>query len=100
MGASVTVGDHQRASVAQAHGADVVLHAADGHRFDAYRAMPAEPNGAGLVVLHEIFGVNAHIREVCDGYAALGFTAIAQALFDRAQRGVALGYDADSIETG
>jgi carboxymethylenebutenolidase len=79
---------------------DVELRAEDGHRFDAYAATPAAPNGCGLVVLHEIFGVNAHIREVCDDYARRGFKTIAPALFDRALRGVALGYDTASIETG
>ncbi len=82
------------------HGAEVVLEAADGHRLDAYLSTPQAPNGAGLVVLHEIFGVNAHIREVCDGYASRGFRAVAPALFDRAKRGVALGYDAAAIDTG
>jgi carboxymethylenebutenolidase len=83
-----------------AQSVDVELRAADGHRLDAYAATPATPKGCGLVVLHEIFGVNAHIREVCDDYARRGFKTIAPALFDRAQRDVALGYDADSIETG
>jgi len=91
------VGEDQRIP---AQGIDIELRAADGHGLDAYAATPATPNGCGLVVLHEIFGVNAHIREVCDDYARRGFKTIAPALFDRAQRGVALGYAADSIETG
>ena len=52
------------------------------------------------MVLQEIFGVNQHIREVADGYARRGYLAIAPALFDRARRGAALGYDADAIATG
>ena len=48
---------------------------------------------AGLVVVQEIFGVNAHIRSVADGYARDGFLAVAPALFDRIERGVELGYD-------
>lgn len=86
--------------VASGQGTDIRLQAADGHQLDAYLSEPSEPSGAGLVVLHEIFGVNAHIREVCDGYARRGFKTVAPALFDRAQRGVALGYDADAIDTG
>lgn len=86
--------------VNSAHGADITLEAVDGHRLHAYASTPQERRGAGLVVLHEIFGVNAHIREVCDRYARLGFKAVAPALFDRAQRGIALGYDAEAIETG
>jgi carboxymethylenebutenolidase len=52
------------------------------------------------VLLHEIFGVNAHIREVCDGYAGRGYITLAPALFDRVERGVELGYDAEGIEKG
>jgi carboxymethylenebutenolidase len=91
------VGEDQRIP---AQSMDLELRAADGHRLDAYAATPATHNGCGLVVLHEIFGVNAHIREVCDDYAQRGFKTMAPALFDRARRGVALGYDADSIKTG
>lgn len=70
----------------------VRLKAADGFELDAYVARPeAEPIG-GLVVVQEIFGVNAHIRSVADGYARDGFLAIAPALFDRIERGVELGY--------
>jgi carboxymethylenebutenolidase len=71
--------------------------AADGHSFGMYRADPAgEPRGA-MVVVQEIFGVNSHIRAVCDDFAGEGYLAVAPALFDRAQRGVELGYQADDI---
>ena len=71
------------------------LRAADGHEFRAWRSAGPEPM-AGLVVVQEIFGVNAHIREVADRYAGMGFAAVAPALFDRAEKGVELGYgDAD-----
>jgi carboxymethylenebutenolidase len=50
----------------------VRLHAADGFEFPAYVTHPkGTPKGA-VVVIQEIFGVNAHIREVADGYAAQG----------------------------
>ena len=71
------------------------LRAADGHEFQAWRSAGPEPK-AGLVVVQEIFGVNAHIREVADRFAGMGFAAVAPALFDRAEPGVDLGYgDAD-----
>jgi carboxymethylenebutenolidase len=71
----------------------VDLKAQDGTELAAYIAMPAgEPIGA-LVVVQEIFGVNASIREVADSYAADGFVAIAPALFDRFQKGIQLDYD-------
>ena len=48
----------------------------------------------------EIFGVNSHIRSVCDGYAADGYLAIAPALFDRYERGVDIGYTPPDIARG
>ena len=81
-------------------GTTIRLTASDGHGFDAYRADPEGTAKAGLVVIQEIFGVNVHIGEVCDGFAADGYTALAPALFDRAERGVELGYEADDMARG
>ncbi len=75
------------------------LKAADGHEFRAWRSARAE-SMAGLVVAQEIFGVNEHIRQVADHYATLGFAAVAPALFDRAARGVELGYGEADIAQG
>ncbi len=70
----------------------IELSASDGHKLAAYRTEPkGKPSGA-LIVVQEIFGVNSHIKSVADGYAADGYLAIAPAFFDRAQRGVDLGY--------
>jgi len=55
---------------------------------------------AGLVVVQEAFGVNAHIRSVADAYAKVGFLAIAPAMFDRIERGVELGYEGLDREKG
>jgi len=76
----------------------VTLHAADGHDFNAYVARPEGEPIAGLVVVQEIFGVNAHIRSVADGYAKAGFLAIAPALFDRIERGVELTYEGADMQ--
>ena len=73
------------------------LTASDGHTLDAYEVHP-DGATASMVVIQEIFGVNAHIRSVADGYAAQGYHVIAPAMFDRVERGVELGYDADGIE--
>ena len=60
----------------------------DGVEFGAWRADPkGEPRG-GVVVVQEIFGVNAHIRAVAERYAAEGYLAIAPAMFDRAEHDV------------
>lgn len=78
----------------------IELAAADGHRLAAWRSEPAGNPRGGLVVVQEIFGVNAHIRAVCDGYAADGYLAIAPALFDRIRPGIELGYANDDIAQG
>ena len=77
----------------------IELKAADGHTASAYQAGPAQAT-RGLVVVQEIFGVNRHMRHVCDAFAAEGFAVVAPALFDRAERGVELGYGPDDIARG
>ncbi|HRK96468.1 MAG TPA: dienelactone hydrolase family protein [Rhodospirillales bacterium] len=78
----------------------VKLGAADGHAFSAYHAGAAGERRGGVVVIQEVFGVNAHIRKVCDGFAAHGYDAVAPALFDRLEKGVELAYDEDGIARG
>ncbi len=81
-------------------GETIELTAADGHRLGAYLARPAGAPKAGLVVVQEIFGVNRHIRAVTEGFAADGYLAIAPALFDRRERGLELGYEAEDVARG
>ena len=76
----------------------VTLNAADGHELSAYVARPKGEPVAGLVVVQEIFGVNAHIRSVADGYAKDGFLVVAPALFDRIEQGVELGYEGADMQ--
>jgi carboxymethylenebutenolidase len=78
----------------------ITLTAEDRHQLAAYRVAPSGPPRAGLVVVQEIFGVNSHIKKVCDGFAADGYVVIAPALFDRVERGFALGYRPEDIERG
>src|SRR3989442_3630140 len=78
----------------------IELTASDGHKLAAYRADPAgKPRGA-IVVIQEIFGVNSHIKQVADGFAADGYVAIAPAVFDRVQKNVDLGYTPEDIAKG
>lgn len=78
----------------------IELTASDGHKFAAYCADPTgKPRGA-IVVIQEIFGVNSHIKQVTDGYAADGYLAIAPAMFDRAQRNFDVGYSPEDIAKG
>ncbi len=81
-------------------GTPIKLTAADGFVLDGYRAEPKGGPRGGLVVAQEIFGVNHHIRGVCDRFAQEGYAVVAPALFDRAKKGVELGYTPDDIATG
>ena len=81
-------------------GRTLKLTAADKHEFGAYRADPSGKPKGGVVVVQEIFGVNHHIRSVCDKFAASGYIAMAPALFDRAERGVEYGYQQADIDKG
>ena len=78
----------------------IELTAADGFRLSAWRADPAGTPRGALVVAQEIFGVNSHIRGVCEGFAADGYVAIAPALFDRYEPRVDIGYTPEDIAKG
>ncbi len=80
--------------------ATIILTAADGHTLLAYHTTPdGRPRGQ-LVVLHEFFGLNDHIRSVADRFAAIGFAAIVPGLSDRAEPGAEYGYDPEGIAAG
>jgi len=76
------------------------LKAADGQAIPAYVAQPQGKAKGGIVVIQEIFGVNAHIRAVADGYAEQGYLAVAPATFHRVKPNVDLGYEADDMAAG
>lgn len=78
----------------------IELTAADGFRFPAYLARPSGTPRGAVVVLQEIFGLNAHIRQVSDGFAADGYLAVAPATFQRVRLGVELGYGPDDVNLG
>ncbi|HQR10430.1 MAG TPA: dienelactone hydrolase family protein [Casimicrobiaceae bacterium] len=78
----------------------IELTASDGHTLAAWRAEPGGTPRGALVVAQEIFGVNSHIRGICDGFAADGYVAIAPALFDRYERGVDIGYTPPDVARG
>src|SRR5260370_5826606 len=55
------------------------LVSSDSFKLGAYRADPVGPAKGGIVVIQEIFGVNHHIRAVCDRLAGEGYAALAPA---------------------
>ena len=81
-------------------GQTIGLKASDGFLLGGYRADPVGKAKGGVVVIQEIFGVNHHIRNVCDRFAAQGYAALAPAMFDRAKANVELGYNDKDADEG
>jgi len=65
----------------------------DDGTFQAYLALPRGGSGPAIVLIQEIFGVNAHIRSVAEQYAADGYVVLAPDLFWREGAHIELGYD-------
>ena len=78
----------------------IEMSASDGQSLSAYRADAEGDGRGGIVVIQEIFGLNAHVRDVCDRLAAQGYTAVAPALFDRIKPGIELGYSEEDLGEG
>jgi carboxymethylenebutenolidase len=78
-------------------GQDIRLTASDKFELGAYRTQPTgKPKGA-VVVIQEIFGVNHHIRTVCDRFAVQGYVAIAPSIFDRIEPNFQSGYSPEEV---
>jgi carboxymethylenebutenolidase len=67
---------------------DIQIKSLEGHDFSAYCAMPPRERGPCLIVIQEIFGVNAGMRRICDDFAAKGYIAVCPDLFWRQQPGI------------
>lgn len=81
-------------------GQNIHLDTSDGYSVGAYVAEPEGTAKGAVVVIQEIFGVNQHIREVTDGYAAAGYFAIAPKIFDRIEPDIELGYEEADMGKG
>jgi len=72
----------------------VTLQVSDATTMYAYASQPDSGGpGPGLMIFQEAFGVNRHIREVTDRFAAEGYVAIAPELYHRAAPGFNGSYD-------
>ena len=61
----------------------------DGFEYEAYHAGVSDARRGGLVILHAIWGVTPHLRELADDYAEAGYEVLVPSLFDRLHRGFA-----------
>ncbi len=77
------------------------LDVEDGTRMRAFVAKPRAPGRhAGLIVFQEAFGVNKHIRDVCERFAREGFVALAPELYHRFAPGFESGYEGPQRDAG
>jgi carboxymethylenebutenolidase len=73
----------------------------DGTRMGGYVARPIiEGDRAGVIVAGELFGMSAHVRDVCERLAGLGYRVLAPDLYHRIAPGVELPHDAEGREQG
>ena len=71
-------------------GSEITIAAHDGGSFMGYLSVPASGSGPGVVVIQEIFGVNAVMRGVSDWLAGEGYVALCPDLFWRQEPGIQL----------
>ncbi|MEM7679227.1 MAG: dienelactone hydrolase family protein [Myxococcota bacterium] len=78
----------------------IEITASDGHVFDAFVAEPAVSPVAGLVLIHEIAGVNDYVKRMAYKWATEGYRVVCPALFDRVRRGHAVSYQPEGLAAG
>ena len=83
----------RRSPAARSMAERIVLSAADGNAFAAYRARPAEPNGAGIVILPDVRGLHPFYEELALRFAERGIDALAIDYFGRTAGAEARGDD-------
>src|SRR6266704_4064469 len=66
-----------------AYGEDIILTAADGNRFAAYSAHPANPKAAQILIYPDVRGLHQFYKELALRFAEVGITALAIDYFGR-----------------
>ncbi len=78
----------------------IALTTADAHTLEAWYGDAGAGAIGGIVILQAIYGLTAHLGEVCDLYAKSRISAIAPALYDRSGRDIVFNYDAAGRAAG
>jgi carboxymethylenebutenolidase len=73
---------------------------ADDGEFGAMTRLPPSGSGPGIVLVQEIFGVNAYLESVADRLAVLGYTVVAPDLYWRIEPGIALTHSDEDLARG
>src|ERR1700758_555327 len=74
--------------------------ATDHFEVPAYHAAPSGERKGGVIVIQEIFGIDEHVRRDVDRWAALGYEAVAPALYERREPGFVAHHDEAGIKAG
>jgi len=61
---------------------EMISFPSNGHEATGYLATPEAGSGPGVIVIQEWWGINNHIKDVCDRFAAQGFVALAPDLYN------------------
>jgi carboxymethylenebutenolidase len=72
----------------------------DGERIDAFLHRPSSGPAPGLVMIHEIFGINLPLREIAALFATEGFAVLTVDVFSRMERGLDLDYGEEGHAKG
>lgn len=78
----------------------VTLRATDGHDLDCWSAVPCSGVWGAVVLVHGIFGITPHLREVASIYADDGLRVLVPSLFDRLRRRAVVPADRPSAGQG
>jgi len=79
-------------------GKDITLKSGDGADILCYHAKAEGESKGGLVLIMEIFGVTAHIKDLCDDYAARGYDVLSPQLYDRQVKDFQATYSQEDIQ--
>jgi len=74
--------------------------AEDGFQVACYHAAPAGERKGGVIVIQEIFGIDQHVKRDVDRWAALGYEAVAPALYERREPGFLAEHSEEGIKAG
>lgn len=80
-------------------GTEITLTSGDGAEILCYYAKAEGTRKGGLVLIMEIFGVTAHIKDLCDEYAARGYDVLSPQLYDRQVKDFQASYSQEDIQT-
>lgn len=76
----------------------ISLKSGDGVDVDCYHVRAEGARKGGLVLIMEIFGVTAHIKDLCDAYAARGYDVLSPQIYDRKVKGFEASYSQEDIQ--